>query len=200
MRTKYLLKFTQPVLMQSYNDKFELPKKSYRMPAPAGSVLVAGKKEEALSPVMKKKFCFGTGKAMHAMQYSKPEMCNAVQDLFCHMHKAVQDHFEAMLHVLRYSLETVEQLFVHKPNRKRDGSQSHEFVLSGRSDSDYAKEPKDRCSVSGHVVYLERGASNVQEWYRKDSVIVHYQSRDMCRCYLCSRHAVYEKHAGVTWT
>jgi hypothetical protein len=28
--TKKLLKFTQPVLMQSYNDKFELPKKSYR--------------------------------------------------------------------------------------------------------------------------------------------------------------------------
>ncbi len=25
-RTKYLLKFTQPVLMHSYNDKFELPK------------------------------------------------------------------------------------------------------------------------------------------------------------------------------
>ncbi len=31
-----LLKFTQPVLMQSYNDEFELPKKSYKMPAPAG--------------------------------------------------------------------------------------------------------------------------------------------------------------------
>ncbi len=28
-RTKNLLKFTQPVLLQSYNDKFELPKKSY---------------------------------------------------------------------------------------------------------------------------------------------------------------------------
>jgi hypothetical protein len=34
VRTKHLLKFTQPVLMQTYNDKFELPKKSYKMPAP----------------------------------------------------------------------------------------------------------------------------------------------------------------------
>ncbi len=49
LRTKNLIKFTQPVIMQSYNDEFELPKKSYRMPAPAGSVLLAGKKEEALS-------------------------------------------------------------------------------------------------------------------------------------------------------
>ncbi len=37
--TKNLLKFTcQPVLMQSYHDEFELPKKSYRMPAPVGLV------------------------------------------------------------------------------------------------------------------------------------------------------------------
>ncbi len=52
MRTKNLLKFTQPVLMQCYSDKFELPKKSYRTPAPAGLVLVAGKKEGALTPAM----------------------------------------------------------------------------------------------------------------------------------------------------
>jgi hypothetical protein len=61
-----------PVLMQSYNDKFKLLKKSYRTPAPEGLVLVAGKEEEALSPAMQKKFCSGTRNAMHAMQYSKP--------------------------------------------------------------------------------------------------------------------------------
>ncbi len=52
-------------------------------------------------------------------------------------------------------MDTVEQGLVLKPNRKWDGSQSHEFVISGRLDSDYAKEPKDRCRVSGHVVHLE---------------------------------------------
>jgi hypothetical protein len=90
---------------------------------------------------MQKKYCSGTGKAMYAMQYSKPETYNAVQDLSCHMHKAAQDHFKAMLCVLKYSLDTVEQGLVPKPNRKWDGRQSHEFVISGRSDSDYAKEP-----------------------------------------------------------
>ncbi len=60
VRTKNLLKFTQPVLMQSYNDKFVLPKKNYRMPALAGLVLVAGKKEETLSPAMQKTLHSGT--------------------------------------------------------------------------------------------------------------------------------------------
>jgi hypothetical protein len=72
-RTKNSLKFTQPVLMQSHNDEFELPKKICKTPALAGLVLVAGNKEEALSPAMQKKYCSGTGKAMHAIQYYKPE-------------------------------------------------------------------------------------------------------------------------------
>jgi hypothetical protein len=92
---------------------------------------------------------------MHAIQYSKPETYNALQGLSHHMYKARQDHFKAMLCVLKYSLDTVEQELVLKPNRKWDGSQNHKFVIRGRSDSDYAKEPKDRCSVSRHVVYLE---------------------------------------------
>jgi hypothetical protein len=50
---------------------------------------------------------------------------------------------------------TLPAKLVLKPNRKWDGSQSHKFIISGCSDSDYAKEPKDRCSISGHVVYLE---------------------------------------------
>jgi hypothetical protein len=154
-RMKNSLKFTQPVLMQSYNDKSELPKKSYKTPALAGLVLVVGKKEEDLSPVMQKKYRSGTRKAMDAMQYSKPETYNAVQDLSCYMHKATQDHFKAMLRVLKYSVDTVEQGLVLKPNRKWDCSQNHKFVISGRLDLDYAKEPKYRQSVLGHVVYLE---------------------------------------------
>jgi hypothetical protein len=155
VRIKNLLKFTQPVLMQSYNDKFKLSKKIYRMPAPVGLELVAGKKEEALSPAMQKRYCSGTGKAMHVMQYSKPETYNSVQDLSGHMHEAMQDHFKAMLHVLKHSLDTVEHGLVLKPSRKWDGSRSHKFVTSEHSDSDYTKEPKDRHSVSRHVVYLE---------------------------------------------
>ncbi len=150
-----MLKFTQPVLMQSYNDKFELPKKSYRMLAPVGLVLVAGKKEEALSPAMQKKFCSGMEKSHACNAVLQARMYNAVQDLSCHMHEAMQDHFKAMIRLLKYILDTVEQGLVLRLNRKWDGSQSHEFVISGCSDPDYAKEPKDRCSVSEHMVYLE---------------------------------------------
>ncbi len=92
---------------------------------------------------------------MHVMQYSKPEMYNAVQDLSCHMHEATQDHYKAMLHVLKYNLDYGDQGLVIMPNKKWGGSRGHKFVISGRSDLDYAKEPNNRCNVSGHMVYLE---------------------------------------------
>jgi hypothetical protein len=60
-----------------------------------------------------------------------------------------------MLCVLKYSVDTVNQGLVLKPNRKWNGSQNHKFIISGCLDLDYAKEPKERCSVLGHVVYLE---------------------------------------------
>jgi hypothetical protein len=71
------------------------------------------------------------------------------------MHEATKDHYKAMLRVLRYSVDTVNQGLVLKPNRKWYGGQNHEFIISECLDSDYAKEPKDGRSVSGHVVYLE---------------------------------------------
>jgi hypothetical protein len=85
-RTANSLKFTQPVLIQSFSDKFELPTQIYKTPSQAGSVLVVGKKNEVLRSVMQKKCHSGTGKAMHAMQHLKPEMYNAVQDLSRHMY------------------------------------------------------------------------------------------------------------------
>ena len=71
------MKFTQPVLLQSYSDKFELPARIYKTPAEVGSILVAGKIDEALSPAQKK-YCSGIEKTLHTMQYSKSETYNTV--------------------------------------------------------------------------------------------------------------------------
>jgi hypothetical protein len=85
---------------------------------------------------------------MHSMQSSKLETYNSVQDLSRHMHEATKDHYKAMQCVLKYSVDMANQGLVLKPNKKWDGSQNHKFIISGHLDSDYAMEPKDRCSVS----------------------------------------------------
>jgi hypothetical protein len=189
-RTKNSFKFTQLVLMQRYNDKFELSEKSYKTPAPAGLVLVTGKKEEAQSPAMQKKYCSGTGKAMHAMHYSKPEMYKAVQDLYHHIHEATWDHYKVMLHVLKYSLDYGDQGLVIKLNRKWDGSCSHEFVISGCSDLDYAKEANNRRSVSGHMVYLE-GAPAMFKSSMERTVSLSTTEAETYASVTCVQHMLY---------
>jgi len=44
---------------------------------------------------------------------------------------------------------------VLNPTRKWDGNKEHEFIISGRSDSDYAKDTQTRKSISGYRVVLE---------------------------------------------
>ena len=69
-RKERTLKFMQPVLLQSFVDKFELPTQSYKTPAIPGSVLKPGEKDQVLIKEKITKYRSGVGKLMHMMQYS----------------------------------------------------------------------------------------------------------------------------------
>jgi hypothetical protein len=97
----------------------------------------------------------GVGKAMHMMQYSWPDTYNAVCDLARHMTSAMQVHMDSMLRLMKYIDNTRDRGLVLNPTRKWDGSKDHEFIISGRSDSDYAKDTQTRKSISGYRVLLE---------------------------------------------
>jgi len=61
-----------------------------------------------------------------------------------------------MLRVMKYCASTPEWGLVLKPDGEWDGNpNSFEFVISGWSDSDYAKDPL-RKSVSGLCVLLNK--------------------------------------------
>ncbi len=65
---KDAIQFTQNVLMQSYFNKFELPKRSYNTPAQPGTVLMKPVKNgEVLSGEAQLILRFGIGKLMYHM-------------------------------------------------------------------------------------------------------------------------------------
>jgi hypothetical protein len=92
---------------------------------------------------------------MHMMQYSQPDTYNAVRDLARHMTSATQVHFDAMLRLMKYVDDTKERGLLLNPTRKWNGNKDHEFIISGRSDSNYAKDMQMRKSISGYRVLLE---------------------------------------------
>ena len=148
------LKFTQPVLLQSYNDEFDLPSGKYSTPAVAGSVLTKCEEADALNAEEQTKYRSGVGKLMHAMQYSRPETYQGVRDLARHMSQASEKHVMAMLRVMKYCVDRPNRGLILRPDTKWDGSRDFQFTISGMSDSDYAKCPNTRRSVTGSRVVL----------------------------------------------
>ena len=149
------LKFTQPVLLQSFKDEFDLPGKPPVTLAEAGQVLVKVDSKNAISVQEQSKYRSGVGKLLHMMRWSRPEIQNSVRELSRHCNQASKAHVKAMLRVMTYCVATPERGWYMKPMRSWDGNKNFEFIVSGCSDSNYAKCPDTRRSVSGYTAKLE---------------------------------------------
>ena len=138
-----LLKMTQPVLLQSFNDEFNLPSDEVepRTPAEPGQVLMPCDVKEALDPKMQMKFQSGVGKLLHMMHWSCPDILNATRELSRHMKRAAKRHMIGMYRVMRYCLATPERGFVLRPKGVRNGDRNYEFEIMGMSDANYATDP-----------------------------------------------------------
>ncbi len=113
------------------------------------------KGKEVLKPENQMTLRSGVGKLMYQMQYSRPDMAQAVQDLAWYMSCGDLKMLEAMKRCMRYVLCTREAGLLLKPSRKWTGSNNYQFCIRGKSNLDYAKDTHTRCSVSGYVVYFE---------------------------------------------
>jgi hypothetical protein len=109
------------------------------------------------------------------------------------MHEAMKDHYKAMLRVLKYSVDTADQGLMLKPNRKWDCIQNHKFIINECSDSDYAKEPKDTCSISGHVVYL-KGAPAMFKSSTERTLSLSTTEAETCAGVTCVQDILYMKN------
>jgi len=148
------IKFRQKVLLQSYIDEFDILKlKKFNTLAAPGTVLRKHDKgEEILTTAKQMQYRSGMGKEMHMMQYSRLDTYNAVRDLARLMTSATQVHYNAMLRMMKYVDDMSDRGFVLNPTRKWDGNKKHKFIISGGSDSDYAKDNQTRKSISGYRV------------------------------------------------
>jgi hypothetical protein len=68
---------------------------------------------------------------------------------------ATPAHMKAMLRLMKYCTATPDCGWKLKPSRKWDGSAKHKFVVSGLSDSNYAKDLDTRQSVTGTAVFVD---------------------------------------------
>ncbi len=134
----------------------------------------------------------GMGKATHMMQYSRPDIYQAVQDLARHMGSATKLHLNAMFRMMKYISDTNERGLTLNPTWKWDGSKDHEFIINGRSDLDYAKDMQTRKSMFSYVVYLE-GAPVIFKSLTQKSIALSVCNAEQTSGVLCVQDMLYTK-------
>jgi hypothetical protein len=107
-----MLKMTQPVLLQSFKDEFELPTENFNTPASPGSTLQLVEDGETIGKEEQSKYRSGVGKLLHMMRWSRPDILNAVRETSRFMGEANPAHEKAMLRILKYCTNLqIDKLF-----------------------------------------------------------------------------------------
>ena len=156
------MKLTQPVLLQSFDDEFNLDGVvgECATPASPNTMLVDG--DPKLEEDEHSNYRKGVGKLIHLSKYSRPGILNSVRELSRFCSKPTAAHMKAMYRCMKHCIKTKNKGVMLKPNDVWDGSKDYEFVISGKSDSDFAKCPMTRRSVSGWSTFLN-GAPYVRK-------------------------------------
>ena len=124
---KQALKITKPVIIQCFSDEFDLPNCECPTPARMGNVLTKANESDLLSPKYHTKYRSGVGKMMHVMQYSAPQIYNAVRDHQRHMSQLAPKHMKEMLHCMTHCINRPNRVLVLAHTRFWDDNSDSRF-------------------------------------------------------------------------
>ncbi len=101
------VKFTQPVLIKKLSDEYEVPEGPVlKTPAAAGQVLIKGDDDGAVSSDTLKMYWSVTATCMFMVQWSHPDIFNAMQELARHMTAPREAHVHALKTLIKYITHT----------------------------------------------------------------------------------------------
>ena len=186
------MRLTQPVLIQSFADEFELPDKEYATPAEPHSVLVEG---QTINEQAHREYRKGVGKLIHLAKYSRVETLNVVRELSRFGSKPSEaPHFKALLRTMKFCVDTKDEGLFLKPNAKWDGkNKDFKFEITGESDSIFASDPKTMKSVSGWTAKLN-GAPYTRKSKMQKFVMLRGTEAECVAATSCVQDMIYGKN------
>ena len=185
------MKLTQPVLLQSFEDEFDLPDGAVpKTPAVPGEVLV--KSDATIDERTYKRYRSGVGKLLHLMKRSRPEVSNAVRGLSKFMTSdAGEKQMNAMYRVMKYCVGTPNRGMYLKPTRIFDGTPEFENVIEGNSDACYATDTDTRISVGGHSTTVN-GVTTAKKSARQRTVSLSITEAELISAVECAQEMVFQ--------
>ena len=189
-----VFKFTQPVMIQSFRDEFELGKECAKTPVTPtdpGTVLVKAEDKDKVGQKRQTYYRSGVGKLLHMARWSRPDVQNAVRDVSRHGSAPVEAHVKAMHRIVEFVERTKDRGWKLKPNRRWNGfDRTFKFKIKGKSDSDFANSSDTRRSVSGWAVYL-KGAPVACKSIMQKIVALSVTEAELVAAVMCVQHILY---------
>jgi hypothetical protein len=153
-RAEKWLRLTQPVLLQSFTDEFQISDEQHPMtPGIPAKALQSGT-QPAVQEKRRTYYRSGVGKLMHLRRWSRPEMANSVRDLSRFNTNSSEEHMTALHRAMRYATTTPKRGVTLAPNGEWSGDPAYEFHITGMADASYKPYEDTAASVGGHAVFL----------------------------------------------
>ena len=129
------------------------------------------------------------------MRWSRPDIQNSVRDCSRQGNTQVPAHIKALNRVMEYYMGTPERGWYLRPSRVWDGiDKDFEFIIRGVSDSEYAKCPVTRRSVSGYATFLEDAPVPVKSAMQKTtSLSVIEAEAETVSAVSCAQDMLYDR-------
>ena len=135
-------------------------------------------------------------------RWSRPEIQNAVRELTRHGNESVPAQEKAMHRAMEHCMCTPNRGWLLKPKRTWDGKDKEFlFRINGISDSDFAKCPVTRRSVSGYSTFLEGAPITVKSVIQK-IVALSVKEAETIAGWIAVRtgHALHQTTIGINGT
>ena len=147
------VKFMQPVLVCKLLEEYKPSAgPASKTPAIMGQVRIKGDGDGAVTEAQAKMCQSAAATCMYMMQWSHPNIFNAVHGLARHMTAPREAHVRALMVLIKYIMSTKNRGLVLLP--KQHWSPEYKFKVHGQLDSDYATNPDNRRSISGGRVFV----------------------------------------------
>jgi hypothetical protein len=153
-RTNKSLRFTQPVLLQSFTDEFKIAEKE--MPKTPGTPFKTLQLRKEL-PVDSKRNTYyrsGVGKLIHLKRRSRPENF-AMRDLSTYNTNCTEEHIEAMHWAIIFATTTPKLGLTLAPLGDWDRDPPFEFNIRGYADASYKPYHDTLMNIGGHAVFYK---------------------------------------------
>jgi hypothetical protein len=167
------IKIVQPDIIKKLEENFKdhiYKMATYKTPAGPGEIVIRPKDGDVLIGDDKQKlFRSGVGSLLYLMKHSRPDISNAIRELSKVMDGATKAHLKSLLRLVKFICDTKHRGLIMK------STNCDTWVITGKSDSDYAGDKDTRTSVSGYVVYLNAA---LIAWKSKSQKVVTLSSTE----------------------